>query len=77
MSLPPSRITTSIFRLTYCPICESDIPADDRDVPFVFTAESLDSGDPPQPICDACVEREAPDTFEALLEDRRRFHRSL
>lgn len=44
-------------------------------VPGYYTADSLDDGQFPRPICDLCVEREEPDRFRQLLEHRRRFWR--
>jgi hypothetical protein len=38
-----------------------------------YTVESIESDDPPQVICDYCVEEHYPETFAELLEERRRF----
>lgn len=45
-------------------------------MPTVYTLASIDDGDPPQPVCDLCVERADPALFESLLADRRRYFAS-
>jgi hypothetical protein len=41
-----------------------------------YTVESIESGDPPKPVCDFCVEEHDPETFAELQADRRRYWRN-
>ena len=69
--LPPNRMATAFLVAEACAVCARDWPS--REVPTIYTQESIDAQVPPEPICDHCVEDEDPTLFEALLADRRRF----
>ncbi len=54
-------------------ICGREWEPGQTPVPTAYTVESIESDDPPQVICDYCVEEHYPETFAELLEERRRF----
>ena len=64
-------MATAFLVAEACAVCARDWPS--REVPTIYTLESIDAQVPPQPIYDHCVEDEDPALFEALLADRRRF----
>lgn len=80
MELPEIAIRTSFFANDRCAICGCDwgpVGPDpvDAAIPAAYTVESIESGDPPQVVCDHCVEQHYPETFAELLEERQRFRR--
>ena len=72
---PEVRVATSFFSQDNCAICGREWDTE-RTMPFptAYTVESIDAGDPPQPVCDDCIhEHYPPDVVTHLQAERRYF----
>lgn len=67
-------IETTWFAADHCATCGREWIQGTTPVPSAYTVESIEAGDPPQPVCDHCVEEKYAALFERLLAERRSFH---
>jgi hypothetical protein len=75
--LPEIKITTSFLATDTCAVCGCEWEQGQTPVPTAYTVESIEAGDPPEVVCDICVEKRYPEEkFAELMAERKRFWRS-
>lgn len=75
MSDPPAvKITTAGAAADRCAICGREWETE-RTMPFpnAYTVQSINAGDPPQPVCDGCISEHYPPDVVAHLQAERRY----
>jgi len=59
--------------LEECAVCGREWEPGQTPVPTVYTVKSIESGDPPAPVCDYCVEANDAVLFAELRREREHF----
>lgn len=76
MDLPEIKITTTqVPAFPYvCAVCGREWEPGQTPVPSAYTVESIEADNPPEVVCDHCIEDRYPDaTYAELMAERERF----